>query len=138
MVRMSIEQLAAKADAIVLGTVTAKDSHWNADHTAIHTDVTLAVEETVRGPAMTDVTFRVLGGIVGTTRMQVSTDPEFEIAERVVVFLELGTPPRIVGLSQGTLRLDGGTLRRSGERLTLEALRNIVGRGVGSPAPVGD
>ena len=45
MLNISIEELARKADTIVLGTVTQQASAWDDQHTAIHTDITVAVEQ---------------------------------------------------------------------------------------------
>ena len=50
--KLPLEDLARKADTIVLGTVTQQVSTWNAQYTAIYTDVTLEVE---RGDATANV-----------------------------------------------------------------------------------
>jgi glycerate-2-kinase len=42
--KLSLDELVRKADTIVLGTVTQQESAWDAQHTAISTRVTLAVE----------------------------------------------------------------------------------------------
>ena len=47
---LSMEELVRKADTIVLGTVIQQESAWDAQHTAIYTDVTLAVEHVLTGP----------------------------------------------------------------------------------------
>ena len=39
MIQLSLEQLSHGAETIVLGTVTYQMSDWNAQHTAIYTDV---------------------------------------------------------------------------------------------------
>src|SRR5262245_14886693 len=72
MIKRSLEQLSQETDLIVLGTVTSQVSAWNDQHTAIHTDVTVAVEEAMKGSPGTEVTFRVAGGIVGDIGMRTS------------------------------------------------------------------
>ena len=51
MLKLSMEDLARKADTIVLGTVIQQESAWDAQHTAIYTTVTLAVERVLVGTA---------------------------------------------------------------------------------------
>ena len=58
MLRLSLAQLAQQADTIVLGTVIRQVSAWNAQYTAIYTDVTLAVEQVIAGTPGAEVTFR--------------------------------------------------------------------------------
>src|SRR6266581_353373 len=49
MLKMSVEDLARQADTIVVGTVTRQESAWDTQHTAIYTDVTVAVERMLAG-----------------------------------------------------------------------------------------
>ena len=77
MIKRSLEQLSQERVLILLGTVPWQVSEWNDQRTAIHTDVTVAVEEVIKGSPGGEVTFRVAGGIVGDTGMRTSTDPAF-------------------------------------------------------------
>src|SRR5690349_11947899 len=91
--KLSMEDLAKKADAIVLGTVTQQESAWDAQHTAIYTDVTLAVEQVLTGSPGEVVTLRVAGGVVGDIGMRTSNDATFRAGERVIVFLDTSAVP---------------------------------------------
>src|SRR5205823_5450212 len=77
-VRMTEADLAAQASAVVLGRVTALESHWDAARGQIFTDVTLAVEEVLAGPALpASVTLRQPGGRIGTVHSWIDGSPEF-------------------------------------------------------------
>src|SRR5215510_6075445 len=68
--KLQLEEIARQADTIVLGTVTHQESAWDAHHTAIHTDVTVAVERALVGSQD-----RIAGGLVGSMGMRTSVDP---------------------------------------------------------------
>jgi hypothetical protein len=67
----------------------------------------LDVETYLKGPLGTTVRFRVPGGTVGRLRRVVVGAPEFEVGERVVIFLAAQGPsvPYVIGLSQGVFRI---------------------------------
>ena len=75
--KIPIKDLVRKADTIVLGTVIRQESAWDAHHTAIYTDVTLAVERVLAGTPGEMVTLRVAGGRVGGMGMRTSNDAVF-------------------------------------------------------------
>ena len=127
MIKLSLEQLTMEANTIVLGTVTSQTSAWNAEHTAIYTDVTVEVEEVIKGLSVTEVTFRIAGGIVGEIGMRTSNDPEFQDGERVIVFLNTdGVPARVVGLHQGKYTVRDGTVRRDGQTIAVADFINAI------------
>ena len=64
MIKRSLEQLSQEADIILLGTVTKQVSEWNDQRTAIHTDVTVAVEEAIKGWPGGEVACRVVESLV--------------------------------------------------------------------------
>ena len=93
-------------DAVVLGRVTALESHWDAARGQIFTDVTLAVEEVLAGPALpASVTLRQPGGRIGAVHSWIDGSPEFLIGERVLVFLRVSRDGtlRVLQLYQGKL-----------------------------------
>ena len=105
-VRMTEADLAAQASAVVLGRVTALESHWDAARGQIFTDVTLAVEEVLAGPALpASVTLRQPGGRIGAVHSWIDGSPEFLIGERVLVFLRVSRDGtlRVLQLYQGKL-----------------------------------
>jgi hypothetical protein len=122
-----VEDLARQADTIVLGTVTRLESAWDAQYTAIHTDVTLAVELVLIGPQEEVVTFQVPGGSVDGMGMRTSIDAVFRNGERVIVCLNTHTVPHtVVGMQQGKFEVTGNTVTRANEHWDLEAFIEVV------------
>lgn len=118
---MDITELARQADTIVLGTVTHQESAWDAQHTSIHTDVTVAVERAIVGTPGSEVTFRVRGGVIDGMGMRTSNDPVFRDGERVLLFLDTTSEPaRVVGLEQGKVTVQDNTVLNAGELLPLD------------------
>lgn len=106
-VAMSMEELVGDADQVVVGTVVSQQSRWD-EHRRIVTDVTIRVEESIKGRATVGQTVVVtrLGGEVGDLGMRVEGEATFEVGERAIVFAEKvarGRALRTVGMSQGVL-----------------------------------
>ena len=121
MLKLPVEALARQADMIVLGIVSQQESAWDAQHTAIHTDVSVVVERVLAGAPGDVVTLRVAGGIVGGMGMRTSNDPVFQDGERVIVFLETtAVPSSVVGLEQGKFTVKDNLVSRAGETWSLE------------------
>jgi hypothetical protein len=105
-VQMSDTDLAAQAAAVILGRVTALQSHLDAAHGRIFTDVTLAVDEVVAGPRLpATITLRQPGGRIGGIHAWIDGSPEFTIGERVLVYLRVALDGslRVLQLYQGKL-----------------------------------
>ena len=118
--KISIADLVRKADTIVLGTVTQQVSAWDAQYTAIHTDVTLAVEHVLTGAPGEAVMFRVPGGIVGSMGMGTSNDATFKVGERVIVCLDTNAVPNtVVGMQQGKFTVEDNMVIRADETWSL-------------------
>jgi len=127
MVKMSVRQLTASADTIVLGTVIGQASAWDTGHTAIHTDVTVAVESTVKGAPASQVTFRIAGGEVGDVGMRTSTDPVFKDGERVVLFLgTAGAPAQVVGMRLGKFTVKNSRVTVNGKTVAVADFLNTI------------
>jgi hypothetical protein len=99
--------LAREARSIARGRVAAVESEWSVDQHAIETVVTLDVETYLKGPLGATVQFRVPGGTLGRYRRVVVGAPEFEVGERIVIFLGAQGPsvPYVLGLGQGVFRI---------------------------------
>jgi hypothetical protein len=128
MIKLSMGQLATHADTIVFGTVSGQTSAWNPQHTAIYTDVVVAVDEAIKGAPGQKVTFRVAGGIVGEIGMRTSNDPVFQDGEQVIVFLSTAAvPATVVGRLQGKFSVSRGTVMSGGQAVAvaefIEAVR---------------
>jgi hypothetical protein len=106
-------ELARDARAIARGRVVAVDAQWTADRRTIETLVTLDVETYLKGQLGATLQFRVPGGLFGRFRSIVVGAPQFEVDDRVVVFLGARGPgvPFVLGLGQGVFRLARSTDR---------------------------
>ena len=130
MVKLGVPELAARADTVVVGTVVDLASAWNPAHTAIYTDVTVEVDEVVKGKAGRRVTFRIGGGEVGAIGMSTSVDPKFKVGERVVVFLDTRTTPAtLTGLRQGKAAVRDGLVRHDGKTHAVQEFIDSVRAG---------
>ena len=119
--KIPIKDLVRKADSIVLGTVIKQASAWDAQYTAIYTDVTLAVERVLAGTPGEMVTLRVAGGRVGGMGMRTSNDAAFQEGERVIVFLNTSAvPSTVVGMQQGKFALQDNMVTRADETWSLD------------------
>jgi hypothetical protein len=100
-------ELSRDARAIARGRVVAVDGRWTDDRRNIETIVTLEVERYLKGSLGATVQFRVPGGELGRYRNVVVGAPEFEVDQRVVVFLGASGPaiPFVVGFNQGVYRV---------------------------------
>lgn len=133
---MDIETLVRLSPVIVRGEVEAIVSRSDAAHTQIHTDVTIRVEEWLKGGAGHDrVTLQLPGGIVGSYGSVVPGTPAFGKGERVLVFLARTKKGAltVTGLHQGKYRIEseGGTefAVQEGARDTSVVLRRTQERG---------
>jgi hypothetical protein len=119
LVKLEFSDLARDADRVVVGTVTGIDGEWDESFNFIHTNVRLAVERALRGPAPSEIVLRTPGGQVGGAAQLAHGTATFELGERVLVFLttwEDGTP-KVLGYVQGKSRVveaDDGKLRLKG------------------------
>ncbi len=95
----SLERLVARSDSIVAGEVLDMRSAWTAERRGIFTTVTLRPDRRFRGGERSLIRFRIPGGTVGDTRLEVMHSPAFGVGERVLVFLtgESGLPRVVAG-----------------------------------------
>ena len=125
--KLLVEELVRKADTIVLGTVIQQESAWDAQHTAIYTRVTLAVERMLVGAPAEVVMLQVAGGSVGGIGMRTSNDAVFKEGERVIVCLDTTvSPSSVVGLQQGKFTVKGDMVRRAEEAWPLDEFITTV------------
>jgi hypothetical protein len=107
---LKLDDLASRAESIVVGTVADVTPRFNDARTLILSDVTVAVDETLAGAPVPYLTVTEYGGRVGDLELVVPGLPRFERGDRVVVFVcrdALGLP-RTCGASQGRLRVVEG------------------------------
>ena len=110
---------------IVYGRVVDVRSQMTAGRRSIHSFVTVAVEQALKGRPGATVIFRIPQGEVGRYRRIVVGAPEFAVGEDVMVFLTGKAPavPTVFGLNQGVRRLRGDPATR---RLALESYTRQV------------
>jgi hypothetical protein len=110
---------------IVYGRVVDVRSEMTAGRRSIHSFVTVAVDQALKGAPGATVVFRIPQGEVGRYRRIVVGAPLFSVGEEVMVFLTGRAPaiPTVFGLNQGVRRLRGDLAAR---RLALESYTREV------------
>ncbi len=129
------EALIRAAAAIVIGRVQRIESH-TATGGRIVTDITMAVDEVLKGQlSATEITLRQTGGRVGNVHAWVDGSPEFEVGERVLVFVRQlpdGTL-RVVHLFQGkfSIVVDPASGEETAQRDAAPHGVNVLGANAG-------
>jgi hypothetical protein len=89
MLELSMEELTAEADSVVVGTVKTAYSQWNDEQTAIYTKVIVSLENSLKGASSSqNITIIIPGGKIDGITQIVSDTPAFEPGEQVILFLE--------------------------------------------------
>lgn len=128
MEQLTLDELAARAESILVGEVTDIASYKEAN---IYTLVTLSVEQTIKGETGGQVTIRLPGGEVDGLGLQVEDVPSFESGERAVVFLEEGEGIfSVVGGFQGKFTIDRNNMVSGTMSLTefIDQIRDILAK----------
>jgi len=116
-VAMSLDELVAGADAVVVGHVQEMKSSWTESGRIIVTDNEVRIDEVWVGSAPEKVSVRTFGGEVGGFLVEATGFPKFEENEHVILFLkreEASGTLQVLGYQLGHLRvverLDGVVL----------------------------
>jgi hypothetical protein len=110
---LSMRQLVEGADHIVVGTVIAREAHWD-DLDRIVTDSTIRVEDTLLGAPSETLVVRHIGGVVGELGLTVAGEAAYPDGARMLLFLrtyhsgDAGDVMRPVGMSQGEMPIVAG------------------------------
>ena len=124
MLELSIEELTAEADSVVVGRVETVSSQWNEEHNAIYTTVTIAADSILKGGTVPDpLTVVVPGGSIDGITQFVSETPAFVTGEEVLLFLE-DLPRTIIARQQFQLKQYGIYGNFQGKK---EVIDNTVG-----------
>src|SRR5436190_21682517 len=116
--RLSIEDLARKADSIVQGTVRSSRTQWSANGKIILTTYTIDVEEAIKGKPGRSIELTTVGGQVGEITLHVAGMPAFRTGERAIVFVERSRSySTISGLGQGKFPVSNGEISNQVEGL---------------------
>jgi len=88
-INSSIKSLSEKADLIVEGKVIQKKSSWNKDKTRIYTDVTVQVDDYLKGnKGNNNIVITTMGGEVDGVGELYTHMPRFNNDENVLVFVK--------------------------------------------------
>lgn len=102
-VPVSHAEAVRRADVIVRGRVTTRDTQWNAPHTLPLTTIGIAVDEVLKGTPSDPLSLTFAGGDIDGKSYIVSDLPVPAVGAAVVVFAYAGRPPSvspIVGANQ--------------------------------------
>src|SRR5262245_485143 len=86
---MPEEDIAAQADAVVVGKVTKMTTHWDPQMGRLFTRITIAIDEVLKGDVTgSEVTLTQQGGTLNNLHSWVHGNPEFRRGEKVLVFID--------------------------------------------------
>jgi hypothetical protein len=129
-VPVPLAERARGAERVVVGRVTAVDPAWRTNEFGdrlIVSVVSVAVDETLRGPAQQNVTVEVEGGTIGDLTLHVSDLEPVVTGDRAVFYLARNARgvlvPHLRG--QGLLKLDRSD-RVRGSTVTLAEIRRTA------------
>jgi hypothetical protein len=112
--RLGLEDLAKKANTIVVGRVTNSRTYWSTNGKLILTNYTFQVDESIKGQAVRNVEITTIGGRIGDVELRVSGMPSFQAGENAVVFLEQSAGYQtVLGLGQGKFTVTAGQVVNS-------------------------
>jgi hypothetical protein len=105
---LSFEELLAKSDQVVSGTVGRSWTSWGQEHKLIWTRYEIRVEDVIKGTRERTVIVSEPGGSLGGRGMRVEGAVPYETGERVTLFLETypSGDKRTVGWAQGKFTKD--------------------------------
>jgi hypothetical protein len=115
-----IKKLSAEADVILTGKVTKQNSSWNQDNTRIFTEVTVEIDEYLKG-SNTNKTLVVTtpGGEVGEVGELYTHMPRFNKDEEVLLFVKKDKKDlryKVLNGDDGKMTLY--TDKKTGEKMT--------------------
>jgi hypothetical protein len=91
------------SEKVFRGQVVQVKSYWNPEKTRIYTDVTVSIDEHIKGDGLSEITITIPGGTVGDDTQWVSDTPQFEGGDYAVILLE--SSARVTGGPDGVYSL---------------------------------
>jgi hypothetical protein len=103
--RLSLDQLAAGADAVALVRCASAESRW--ENGSIWTVTTAEVVETMKGSLPREISVRLPGGRVGHFTASVDGTPKFHLGDEAILFLSETRAGgyTVAGWVEGTFRI---------------------------------
>jgi len=114
-----LKSLSESADIIIIGKVIQQKSSWNEGKTRIFTEVTIDVEEYLKGSNVSNIVVTHPGGEVGEVGELYTHMPKFRTNEETLLFLEKnkqGNGFRVLNGEKGKITLVKDSV--TGEKLT--------------------
>ncbi len=109
----NFDELVRESELIVRARVTAVKSVWRQSgaRPVIATEVTFAIERTLRGTVGETLTLEFLGGVIGDKELRLAGWPRFEVGDRGVFFVEdrMGRACPLMRLGHGRYRIGAET-----------------------------
>jgi hypothetical protein len=141
--RLTVAEMARRADVVVQGTVVRQSASWNAERTRIYTVTELRVVEALKGTATAGATIsiRQLGGTLDGIVQSIAGNARFDVGEEVVVFLDQDEAlplHYVIGMAQGkfSVRRTGPAVQAAQDTSDLAFVRpNVAGALVPVEAP---
>lgn len=126
-IHLDTRGLTREASDIVIGRVGDQHAHWNAAHTMIVTDVTILVDQSLKGASSASLTLTQVGGEVDGMRYSIDGSPKFTAGEEVLIFAwrDAHGRPQVDGLAQGKFEI-----RRDAASGVRTIQRSVPGLGV--------
>jgi hypothetical protein len=119
-IQSDIQSLTKGAEMILTGKVTRQNSSWNKDKTRIYTDVTVEVDEYLKGTSSNKtIVVTTPGGEVGEVGEIYSHMPKFKNEEEVLLFVKKDKENmsyKVVNGEEGKIALY--TDKKTGEKVT--------------------
>jgi hypothetical protein len=106
--RMTLDDLAKASTSIVHGQATASRTVWNSEGTQILTEVTVQVQDQLKGSGGSTTVITIPGGQIGNVIYEVSDMPTIDEGEEVLVFVWQHPSGRnlVTGGTQGKLLVE--------------------------------
>ena len=83
---VDVDQLAQRSTLIVHGTVSSSEAKWVGR--VIYTHYDLAVQQTIRGSAQSEIVMAVPGGALGNVQLAIPGAPSISVGDELVLFGE--------------------------------------------------
>jgi hypothetical protein len=124
--RLDTSGLVRESSDIVIGQVESASTHWNESRSAIVTEVTVRVSQTLKGAAADRLVLRQMGGEVDGMRYSIPGSPSFTLGEEALLFVwrDAAGRPQVDGLAQG--KFDIAKDPATGERMVQRSLPGLA------------
>ena len=133
--RMSFEEVVARSQSIVQGTVQRTWSEWDDSKTSIWTHYEIEVSVCLKGEESKTIVVSEPGGTVDGKTMRIAGTPKYAVGEEVMLF---ATPTpigyvRTCGWGQGKFEVSASGASPSGKsvRSSLAGVQLVEGKGPG-------